>query len=673
MQAGAPTASSRELSATQGCIHSRPAKRLKLKPQVCIPTRQNSRPAGRGSPRLAVRAAQANAAAVAVKPKEEAPASAVPVQLLTSSKSPELLRIRHSCAHIMAMAVQKLYPGTQVTIGPWIERGFYYDFDTKETLSDKDLKAIKKEMQRLIKRKLPMSEEEVTVEEARSRIEQIQEPYKMEILEGILARDPSSTITIWHIGREDEKDHWWDLCAGPHVPTTGHIAPDAIDLETVAGAYWRGDEKKAQLQRIYGTAWESADQLKAYKTFKEEAARRDHRRIGQELDLFSLNDSAGAGLVFWHPKGALVRHLIESHWKQKHIESGYQLIYTPHVASATLWQRSGHLDFYRENMFDQMQMEEEEWLVKPMNCPLHVNIYKSTQHSYKTLPLRYAELGTVYRYERSGTLHGLFRVRGFTQDDAHIFCLPDQITKEIIGVLDMVEQMMGSFGFHRLEVDLSTRPEKSVGSDDIWARAEAALGDALAAKQWDYSVDEGGGAFYGPKIDIKIEDAIGRRWQCSTIQLDFNLPERFGMTYMDADQQHRQPIMIHRAIFGSIERFFGILVENYAGAFPIWLAPVQAQILPVSPAVAEYAEEAAASMRAKGLRVEVAGGERIGKLIRNAEKAKVPVMCVVGTKEAEAASLSVRTYGPQGGELGMLPITEVVDLLQAASLSQGSF
>ncbi|CAN1288853.1 Threonine--tRNA ligase, chloroplastic/mitochondrial 2 [Linum perenne] len=494
------------------------------------------------------------------------------IVLPTNDSSDKLLRIRHTCAHVMAMAVQKLYPEAKVTIGPWIDNGFYYDFDM-EPLTDKDLKRIKKEMDRIISRNLPLIREEVTREEAHKRIMAINEPYKMEILDSI----PADPITIYHIG-----DEWWDLCAGPHVETTGNINRKAVELETVAGAYWRGDEKRAMLQRIYGTAWEDEEQLKAYLHFKEEAKRRDHRRIGHDLDLFSIQDEAGGGLVFWHPKGAIVRHIIEDSWKKIHINHGYDLLYTPHVAKADLWRISGHLDFYRENMFDQMDIENEQYQLRPMNCPYHILVYKRKLHSYRDFPIRVAELGTVYRYELSGSLHGLFRVRGFTQDDAHIFCLEDQIKDEIRGVLDLTEEILLQFGFNRYEVNLSTRPEKAVGDDHIWEKATSALRDALDDKGWIYEVDEGGGAFYGPKIDLKIEDALGRKWQCSTIQVDFNLPQRFDITYTDAKQEKKRPIMIHRAVLGSLERFFGVLIEHYAGDFPLWLAPVQVRILPVT-------------------------------------------------------------------------------------------
>eukprot|EP00775_Hariotina_reticulata_P010606 gene10606-10764_t len=567
----------------------------------------------------------------------------------------------------MAMAVQRLHKDAQVTIGPWIERGFYYDFDLTTPLSEKELKAIRKEMQKIIKMNLPFIREEVSAEEAETRIKAINEPYKLEILESIRARDPSASITIYHIGEGEHPAHWWDLCAGPHVERTGDIKPDAFDLESVAGAYWRGDEKNAMLQRIYGTAWETAEQLAAYQHLKAEAARRDHRKLGQELDLFSIQEGAGGGLVFWHPKGGIVRHIIEGFWKDLHLARGYDLVYSPHIAKVDLWKTSGHFEFYSENMYDQMMVEEEEYQLKPMNCPFHVAMYKAGYFSYRDLPKRWAELGTVY----SGTLHGLFRVRGFTQDDAHVFCLPEQIATEIRAVLDLVQEVLSAFGFTQYEVNLSTRPEKHVGEEEIWDVAEAALKEALDAKGWSYVTDVGGGAFYGPKIDIKIQDAIGRKWQCSTIQLDFNLPSRFDMSYIDASGAKQRPIMIHRAIFGSMERFFGILVENYAGAFPLWLAPVQARLLPVNEAVLPYVSEVASKLREAGVRVEVMERASIAKMIRTAEKAKTPVMAVVGAKEAEAGSLAIRLYG--GADLGSLPVDDVVNRIVAANKHRGAF
>ena len=523
--------------------------------------------------------------------------------------------------------------------------------------TDNDLKSIKKQMIKIINKDYPLRREEVTREEARTRIEALNEPYKLEILDAI----KTEPITIYHIG-----DEWWDLCAGPHVESTKKIHPKAIDLESVAGAYWRGDEKRPMLQRIYGTAWGSPEELKAYNEFKAEAARRDHRKIGKDLNLFSIQqEEVGGGLVFWHPKGAIMRDMIERFWKDIHLERGYDLLYTPHVGKADLWKTSGHSDFYAENMYKPIDVEDETYQLKPMNCPFHVAVYKDGYFSYRDLPIRWAEMGTVYRYERSGTMHGLFRVRGFTQDDAHIFCLPHQIADEIKGVLDLTEDILSTFGFTEFEVNLSTQPEKSVGGPEIWDKAEGALKDALAQKGWDYEVDEGGGAFYGPKIDIKILDAIGRKWQCSTVQLDFNLPERFDLAYIDKENAKQRPIMIHRAIFGSLERFFGILTENYAGAFPLWVAPTQVRLLPVTDAVDDYVQETARKLRAAGIRCDVQSQERLAKLVRNAEKAKIPVMCVVGEQEAKDGTLAVRTYAD--GDQGVLSVDDVLSRVSAAN------
>lgn len=585
-----------------------------------------------------------------------------PIKLMTSDESEELLKIRHTAAHICAMATQKLFPDAKCTIGPWIDRGFYYDFDYKPGFSEQDLKKIKKQMIKIINKDYPLRREEVSREEATRRIKELNEPYKLEILDAI----KTEPITIYHIGEEGDENAWWDLCAGPHVESTKKIHPKAIDLEAVAGAYWRGDETKPMLQRIYGTAWGSPEELVAYNEFKAEAARRDHRKIGKELNLFSIQqEEVGGGLVFWHPKGALMRNIIENFWKDIHMARGYDLLYTPHVGKLDLWKTSGHADFYAENMYKPMDVEDETYQLKPMNCPFHVAVYKDGYFSYRDLPIRWAEMGTVYRYERSGTMHGLFRVRGFTQDDAHIFCLPDQIADEIKGVLDLTEDILSTFGFTEFEVNLSTKPEKSVGGPEIWDKAEGALKEALAVKGWDYEVDEGGGAFYGPKIDIKILDAIGRKWQCSTVQLDFNLPERFELTYIDEENSKRRPIMIHRAIFGSLERFYGILTENYAGAFPLWIAPTQVRLLPVTDAVTPYVEETVARMKAAGIRVDVTSKERLAKLVRNAEKQKVPVMCVVGEQEAKDGTLAVRTYAD--GDVGVITVDEVIARLEAAN------
>ncbi|MBM5823711.1 MAG: threonine--tRNA ligase [Cyanobacteria bacterium K_Offshore_surface_m2_011] len=582
----------------------------------------------------------------------DAPSEEAAIVLPKTSESPQLLRIRHSMSHVLAMAVQKLFPRAQVTIGPWTESGFYYDFDNPEPFTDADLKAIQKEMGRIIARKLPLERIEVSREEAERRIRAQNEPYKMEILEGL-----NEPITLYTLG-----DQWWDLCAGPHVAHTGELNPKAFALESVAGAYWRGDEKRAQLQRIYGTAWETPEQLAEHRRRKEEALRRDHRRLGTDLDLFSIEEEAGAGLVFWHPRGARMRLLIEDFWRAAHFEDGYELLYTPHVADLSLWKTSGHLDFYSESMFGPMAVDERQYQLKPMNCPFHVLTYASRLRSYRELPIRWAELGTVYRYERPGVMHGLMRVRGFTQDDAHVFCLPEQISDEILRVLNLTERILSTFDFRSYEIHLSTRPEKSIGEDAVWELATAGLVEALDRKGWAYKVDEGGGAFYGPKIDLKIEDAIGRLWQCSTIQLDFNLPERFDLNYVAADGSRCRPIMIHRAIFGSLERFFGVMVENYAGDFPFWLAPEQVRLLPVTDDALPWAEELRGLLAAAGIRAGIDhSGDRLGKLIRNGEQMKIPVLGVIGAREAETRTVSLRSR--RQGDLGSV----AADILVAAT------
>lgn len=594
---------------------------------------------------------------------------------LNGQDKDRLTRIRHTSAHIMAMAVQKLFPGTKVAIGPVTETGFYYDFDCPVSITSDDLAKIEVEMGRIIKANLPIIREEVERVEIRAEIAELNEPYKLEILERI---PESEIITRYFIGTPEiansepslfftdikpNHNYWWDLCAGPHLNSTGEIDPDALRLLNLAGAYWQGDESKQQLQRIYGTAWQTKAALETYLQQREEALRRDHRKLGQELNLFSIQEEAGGGLVFWHPKGATIRYIIEDYWRKAHLESGYQLLYTPHVANLDLWKTSGHFDFYQENMFDSMHVENQAYQIKPMNCPFHVLTYKHQLHSYRELPLRWAELGTVYRYERSGALHGLMRVRGFTQDDAHIFCLPEQIAPEILGVLNLTERILSDFGFTKYEVNLSTRPDKSVGNDHVWELATTALEQALNAKGWNYIIDEGGGAFYGPKIDIKIQDAIGRLWQCSTIQVDFNLPQRFQMEYIAPDGSRQQPIMIHRAIFGSLERFFGILIENYAGDFPLWLAPVQLRILPVSEDCREYAKTVVNDLQKSGFRVELdSSGERLGKQIRTSEIEKIPVVAVVGKKEVENKTLSVRSR--KYGDLGVFNLAELINHLQ---------
>ncbi|TVQ42192.1 MAG: threonine--tRNA ligase [Gloeocapsa sp. DLM2.Bin57] len=609
-------------------------------------------------------------------------------QLEKSPKDLEqLIKIRHTCAHILAMAVQKLFPETKVTIGPVTEMGFYYDFDRQTPFTPEDLQKIEQEMRRIIKANLPIIKEVVERAEIRAEIAQLNESYKLEILDNIPAEE---TITRYFLGSPDSgrgnrkvepslidpvisppEEFWWDLCAGPHLNFTGEINPDAFALESVAGAYWRGDESQPQLQRIYGTAWLNPEQLQAYLQQQEEARRRDHRKLGRQLKLFSIQEDAGGGLVFWHPRGATIRYLIEDYWRQAHLEAGYQLLYTPHLANLELWKTSGHWNFYRENMFEAIAIEAQSYQLKPMNCPFHVLTYQDELHSYREFPLKWAELGTVYRYERSGALHGLMRVRGFTQDDAHIFCLPEQITSEIFGVLNLTEKILSDFGFTDYEINLSTRPKKYVGTDQAWDLATEALIEALNIKQWDYVEDQGGGAFYGPKIDLKIQDAIGRMWQCSTIQVDFNLPERFNMEYVAADGTRQRPIMIHRAIFGSLERFFGILIENYAGDFPLWLAPIQVRLLPVGDEQREYGELVASKLKKAGYRVEVdKSGERLAKQIRTSELEKIPVVAIIGKREVESQTLSIRTR--RGGDLGTMTVEFLQEELKKAVTAKTS-
>ncbi len=593
----------------------------------------------------------------------------------------KLVKIRHTCAHILAMAVQKLFPETKVTIGPVTETGFYYDFDRQTPFTPEDLQKIEQEMRRIIKANLPIIREVVERSEIRAEIAQLNEPYKLEILDSIPAAE---TITRYFIGSPDSgrgngevepsliepvisppEEFWWDLCAGPHLNFTGEINPDAFALVGIAGAYWRGDENQPQLQRIYGTAWLNPEQLQNYLQQQEEARRRDHRKLGKQLKLFSIQENAGGGLVFWHPRGATIRYLIEDYWRQAHLEAGYQLLYTPHLANLELWKTSGHWHFYRENMFEAIAIEDQSYQLKPMNCPFHVLTYQDELHSYREFPLRWAELGTVYRYERSGALHGLMRVRGFTQDDAHIFCLPTQITSEILGVLNLTEKILSDFGFTNYEINLSTRPQNYVGTDQAWDLATTALIEALNIKQWDYVEDQGGGAFYGPKIDLKIQDAIGRMWQCSTIQVDFNLPERFNLEYVAADGTRQRPIMIHRAIFGSLERFFGILIENYGGDFPLWLAPIQVRFLPVGDEQREYAELVAGQLKKARYRVEVdQSGERLAKQIRSSELEKIPVVAIIGKREVESQTLSIRTR--RGGDLGTMTVEFLAQELKKA-------
>ncbi len=605
------------------------------------------------------------------------PENAAPVvekiSLPKTSQSEDLKKIRHTTSHIMAMAVQKLFPKAQVTIGPWIENGFYYDFDTPEAFTEKDLKAIRKEMIKIINRKLPVVREEVSREEAKQRIEALGEPYKLEILDDI----KTEPITLYHLG-----DQWWDLCAGPHVESTADINPKAIALESVAGAYWRGDETKAQLQRIYGTAWESPEQLAEYQRRKEEALKRDHRKLGKELGLFIFADSVGPGLPLWTPKGTILRSLLEDYLKREQVKRGYLPVVTPHIARVDLFKQSGHWQKYSEDMFPMMAESQEEkdkeigFVMKPMNCPFHIQIYKSELRSYRELPMRLAEFGTVYRYEQSGELGGLTRVRGFTVDDSHLFVTPNQLESEFRNVVELILSVFKALQLKNFRARLSFRdpatPDKYIGSDEAWSKAESAIRNAVEHLGMEHFDGIGEAAFYGPKLDFIFQDALEREWQLGTVQVDYNLPERFELEYVAEDGTRQRPVMLHRAPFGSLERLIGILIEEYAGDFPTWLAPVQIRLLPVGEDFVDYAKEAAAKMQALGIRAEAdLSGERLGKLIRNAEKAKIPVMAVVGAKEVESNSLSVRVRG--GDDLGALPLDTVIDRLAKANAEQGNF
>lgn len=594
------------------------------------------------------------------------------IYLPRTSESETLKKIRHTASHIMAMAVQKLFPKAQVTIGPWIENGFYYDFDSPEPFSDKDLKTIQKEMVKIINRKLPLIREEVSREEAQHRIEAIKEPYKLEIL-GDIKQEP---ITIYHLGEQ-----WWDLCAGPHVENTSEINPKAIELESVAGAYWRGDENKAQLQRIYATAWETPEQLAEYKRRKEEALRRDHRKIGKELGLFIFSDLVGPGLPLWTPKGTLLRTILEDFLKKEQLKRGYLPVVTPHIARVDLFKTSGHWQKYKEDMFPLMAEDEEAkaieqgFVLKPMNCPFHIQIYKSELRSYRELPMRLAEFGTVYRYEQSGELGGLTRVRGFTVDDSHLFVTPEQLDSEFLNVVDLILSVFKSLQLKNFQARLSFRDpvsDKYIGGDEVWDKAEGAIRRAVQQLGMEHFEGIGEAAFYGPKLDFIFSDALEREWQLGTVQVDYNLPERFDLEYVAEDGSRKRPVMIHRAPFGSLERLIGILIEEYAGDFPLWLAPVQIRLLPVGDLQLDFTKEVVAKMVALGIRAEVdTSGDRLGKLIRNAEKDKIPVMAVIGAKEVETNSLSIRTRA--SGELGIITVNEVMDKITEAITNFSNF
>ncbi|MGB9823603.1 MAG: threonine--tRNA ligase [Candidatus Hydrothermia bacterium] len=558
----------------------------------------------------------------------------------------------HTSSHIMAQAVKRLFPHVKVTIGPAIDSGFYYDFDTGGyNFTDEDLLKIEEEMKKIVQEDLKIERIEMPKEEAVDLFKKLNEDYKIEILSEI----QDEIVSLYKQGE------FIDLCRGPHLPSTGYVK--AFKLTSVSGSYWRGDETKARLQRIYGISFPTQEELEDYLKKLEEARQRDHRILGKELDLFSIHEEIGPGLILWHPKGALIRRTIEDFWVKEHLRRGYQLVYTPHVGRAKLWEISGHLGYYRENMYPEMKLDNQEYYIKPMNCPFHIMIYKTRVRSYRDLPIRYCELGTVYRYERSGVLHGLLRVRGFTQDDAHIFARPDQIMEEIKNVVEFAFYILNKFGFKEYEVFVSTKPRDSVGNEDMWQEATEALKKSLEELRIPYKVDEGGGAFYGPKIDIKIKDALGRSWQCTTVQFDFNLPERFDVTYRDKDGIDKRPYLVHRALFGSMERFFATLIEYYAGNFPLWLAPVQVAVLPVSEDNIEYAEKVYNELLDQNFRVKIdKSNEKLGAKIRDAELEKIPYMVIIGKKEVEQNLISVRKH--KVGDLGKMAMNEFIKILK---------
>jgi threonyl-tRNA synthetase len=553
----------------------------------------------------------------------------------------------HSTSHIMAQAVQDVFPGTNLDIGPSIEEGFYYDFDTPKPFEPEDLAKIEKRMAEIVKDNSAFIRREVSKQEAMELFQQKGEKFKV----ARLSEMDEEKVSLY------QHNNFVDLCRGPHVPSTGTIK--SFKLLSIAGAYWKGSEKNPMLQRIYGISFPSQKELEEYLTRLEELRKRDHRVLGKELELFSISEEVGPGLVLWHPKGAIIRRIIEDFWITEHQKNGYQLIYTPHVARFHLWETSGHSGFYRENMYSTMKVEDEEYQIKPMNCPFHILIYKSKLRSYRELPLRLAELGACYRYERSGVLHGLMRVRGFTMDDAHIFCKLEQLEEEVIQLLKFSIWMLKTLGFEKLQIFLSTRPDKAIGEEKNWEKATAALSQALEKEGLKYEVDKGGGAFYGPKIDIKIIDVMGRPWQCTTIQFDFNIPERFDLWFVGADGEYHRPIMIHRALLGSLERFFGVLIEHYGGAFPLWLSPIQIRIMPITDQQNSHAAEIQRRLQAEGFRSELDDrNEKINFKIREAEKEKIPYMFIIGKKEVAENNVSVRKH--KGGDLGKFSLERIV-------------
>jgi threonyl-tRNA synthetase len=568
-------------------------------------------------------------------------------------------RLRHSTAHVMAAAVCRLFDDVELDIGPATDDGFYYDFDLPHRITPEDFPRIEEEMRKIVAEDHPMERFELGRAEAERFIRDLGQSYKLERLADIPADE---TISFYRTGE------FVDLCRGPHVESTGHLR--AFKIMSVAGSYYRGRETNPMLQRLYGIAEVNEKQIKVHLKRIDEALKRDHRKLGRELELFSIHEEVGPGLIHWHPKGARIRALIEDFWRREHLRSGYELLYTPHVGQARLWETSGHLGFYRESMYAPMEIDEHEYFIKPMNCPFHINIYNDRRRSYRELPLRWAELGTVYRYEKAGVLHGLMRVRGFTQDDAHIICTPEQVAEEIERTIAFAQRMWRLFGFPEIDAYLSTRPEKAVGEEQKWEQASQALESALVALKIPYEVDAGGGAFYGPKIDLKVKDAIGREWQMSTIQFDFNLPERFDMSYVGEDGAKHQPYMIHRALLGSIERFFGVLVEHYAGAFPVWLAPEQVRVLPLTDEQMDYAGRVADELRAAELRVGLdTHSGKVGAKIRQAQLDKIPYMLIVGPKEAETGTVSVRSR--TAGDQGQSQLSDFTAMLKQQEAAKG--
>lgn len=558
------------------------------------------------------------------------------------NKNQEKIEIkRHSLSHILAMAVQSIWKDAKLAIGPAIENGFYYDFDIGQTISEEDLSKIEEKMRELLKKNLKFIQKKLTIEDAKDFFIKKGELYKVELIDELYQKGETD-VSIYETG------DWVDLCRGPHVNSTSEINIEGFKLDRVSGAYWRGDEKNKMLQRVYGLYFDSKKELEDFINWREEAIKRDHRKIGRELDLFSVHEEAGAGLVYWHPNGARMRYLVENFWRKRHLENGYDFLYTPHIGKSWLWETSGHLSFYKENMYSSMKIDEDDYYIKPMNCPFHIMVYKSNEHSYRDLPLRWAELGTVYRYEMSGVLHGLLRVRGFTQDDAHIICTTQQMESEIIEVLRFSLSILRSFGFKDIKAYLSTKPAKSVGNPEQWEKATISLKKAIDNEKLEFEIDEGGGAFYGPKIDLKIRDALNREWQLSTIQFDFNMPERFNMYYKDSDGTEKRPYMIHRALLGSLERFFGILIEHYAGKFPTWFAPINAMLIPVADRHIEYANEVGKRLKVKGFFIKIdTQNDTVGKKIFRAHAEKIPYAVVVGDKEMQSNTVTVKNRDTQ--------------------------